>query len=140
MNKYENDPRMKKKLQDFLSRPSSVSNLDVEEEDMADAEAMKIEDPLAEKPEVEDAQYELPAETKAMADDLTADTDKMVANLPNKQYQGDPAIVEMLKKLKSGQLTTEDVELEPEDISDTSLDTEMRKAALKKVKQKYLGK
>lgn len=132
MNKL--DPKMKEMMQRLMSRPETMSgdDMEVQPETMEDAEAFEVEEPAEE--------YVLPPETKQMADDLTTDTDSMVANLPNKTYQGDTQITEMLRKLKAGQPTTEEAEVAPETIEDPSASPDLRKAALEKVKQKYLGR
>ncbi len=128
------DPKMKEMMQRLMSRPEmmSAADMEVQPESMDDAEAFKVEAPADE--------YMLPEETKQMANDLTTSTDDMVANLPNKKYQGDPQITEMLRKLKAGQPVADDAEVTPETIEDPSASPDLRKAALEKVKQKYLGR
>ena len=132
------DPKMKEMMQRLMSRPEMMSadDMEVQPESIDDAEASEVKEPAVES----DEEYVLPEETKQMTDDLTTDTNGMVANLPNKTYQGDPKITEMLRKLKAGQPVTDDTEVTPEIIEDPSASPDLRKAALEKVKQKYLGR
>lgn len=130
------DPKMKEMMQRLMSRPETMTGdemMAVQPETMEDAEAFKVEEP-------EDEEYNLPEETKQMANDLTTSTDGMVAKLPNKTYQGDPQITDMLRKLKAGQPMMEDADVTPETIEDPSASPDLRKAALEKVKKKYLGR
>jgi hypothetical protein len=56
-------------------------------------------------------------------------------------YEADPEIMNMMKKLKEGKsLTDEDQQVTQETIEDSSADSELRKAAIAKIKQKYLGR
>lgn len=138
-----NDPRIKAMLQKFLNNPGMVSpeDMDIQEENIDDAEAMKIEEP--------ESEYELPEDVQAQVADL-----KQIDTKPNIQKPdmggmkleepkfggADPAIMEQLRKLKAGQISPADANIEPESIDDPTMDSDLRKAAIQKIKQKYLGK
>lgn len=141
MADFMKDPKMQKLLEQLISRPETLSSMDVEPEGMEDAEAMAIQEPEAEE-------YEMPEDIEESAGQLEQSSDTMLKGMsealpkqpqsPSK-YEGDPAITDALRKLKAGQPLEEDAEVTPEDIDNPSMDSDLRKAALKKVKQKYLG-
>jgi len=136
------DPRMKKLLQQLIARPETMQGMELADEDTEDADAMKVA--------ADDGEYELPEGVDDQVDDL-----KDINTEPNIQKESvsnrmkleepkfggsDPEIMEQLKKLKAGQPLSEDASVAQETASDPSMDTELRKAAIQKIKQKYLGK
>lgn len=135
----------KKMLEKLLNNPGMFDprDTDVEEENMDDAEAMKIEEP--------DSEYELPEDIQDQVEDLKQiNTAPAIAKesaassmmkMEEPKFGGvDPEIMKQLRKLKAGQPLTEDADVEQETIDDPSADPAMRKAAIQKIKQKYLGK
>ena len=138
-----NDPRIKQLMQKLLDNPGmfNPADMDIQEETTDDADAMKVEEP--------ESEYELPEGIEDQVADL-----KQIDTKPNIQKPdmggmkleepkfggADPEIMEQLKRLKSGQPSAEDASIEPESIDDPSMDTDLRKAAIQKIKQKYLGK
>lgn len=134
---------LKKKLMGLMNRPELTSLDDIEGENIDDALGQKIEDPQADEegfevsPEVE-AQVKDLASSKLDIPHIQGETEESVG-LPKDEYKVDPKMMEMLKRLKAGQ-PAEDTEVHPEVINDTSAPMEMRKAAIEKIKQKYLGR
>lgn len=139
-----NDPRIKKMMQKLLDNPGMFdpAEMDIQDENMDDAEAMKVEEP--------ESEYEMPEGIQEQVADLkqveTAPAIKKesVSNrmkLEEPKFGGaDPEIMEQLKRLKAGQPSAEDATMEAESIDDPSMDADLRKAAIQKIKQKYLGK
>lgn len=132
MADFVKDPRMQQLLEQLINRPETVSSMDVQEEDMQDVERMKLEQPESEE-------YQMPEDIEESVGQVQESSDKMISGLPNKSFQQDTEVTKMLRKLKSGQPSTEDVEVAQEDLEDPSMDSELRRAALQKIKQKYLG-
>lgn len=131
-----NDPRIKKLLSQLVSRPEAFNPEDMEEE--------SIDADLAQKVEGPDEEYEVPAEIEGQVADLTTKNDKVMSGLPNKQYSPDAEIMELMKKMKhpslAGQEVAPETEQETEEtIQDPQAPEEVRRAALQKVRQKYLG-
>lgn len=133
MADFVKDPRMQKLLDQLINRPETMSSMDVEEEDLGEAERMKLEQP-------ESDQYELPQDIKESAGQLQQSSDKMIEGLPGKTFQQDTEVTKMLRKLKGGDSSLEDVNVAQEELEDPSLDSDLRKAALAKIKQRYLGR
>ena len=131
-----NDPRIKKLLSQLVTRPESFNPEDMEEE--------SIDADLAQKVQGPDEEYEVPAEIQGMANDLTTTNDKVMSGLPNKQYTPDAKIMELMKNLKNpslqGQSVVPESEQETEEtIEDPEAPEQVRRAAIQKVRQKYLG-
>lgn len=133
MADFVKDPRMQKLLDQLINRPETMSSMDVEEVDLGEAERMKLEQP-------ESDQYELPQDIKESAGQLEQSSDKMIEGLPGKTFQQDTEVTKMLRKLKGGDSSLEDVNVAQEELEDPSLDSDLRKAALEKIKQRYLGR
>lgn len=132
---------LKKKLMGLINRPELTQLGDIEEENIDDALGQKIESPEEDEfevsPEVQSQVKDL-ASAKLEIPSIQGETEESVG-LPKDEYKADPQMMEMLKRLKSGQ-PAEDTEVQPETINDTSAPMEMRKAAIEKIKQKYLGR
>jgi len=144
-NKYRSPEEIKKALQKMLDRPESFDPASiVGEED--DSSNYSVENP--EKP------YSVPAQIKAGVKKVTEnkmdtpeveqetdDSGEMKVQEPSELYQADPEITRMMRKLKAGESLQDESQSEVEDtIQDPSSDSETRKAALAKIKQKYLGR
>ena len=114
-----------------MDRPESLDSMDVAPE-TDDSAAMVVEAPAEE--------YEVPEDVAAGVEQAVESGDEMIAGMPNKSYQEDSEITAAIRKLKAGQPNIEEVEVTPETIADPSADVDLRKAALEKVKQKYLGR
>lgn len=141
----------KKMLEKLLNNPGMFDprDTDVEEENMDDAEAMKISS--GDSDEEPDSEYELPEDIQDQVEDLKQiNTAPAIAKesaassmmkMEEPKFGGvDPEIMKQLRKLKAGQPLAEDADVEQETIDDPSADPAMRKAAIQKIKQKYLGK
>lgn len=130
----------KQMLQKLLNNPANVSAEDLESPEM-DMEQSKDEYQLPEElgEAVEDATDEEMIEPviKPEVDDSSR---MRVQSSPDK-FELDPQIASMMKKLKAGEpLESEEDENESADIaSDMQAPTELRKKALQRIKQKYLG-
>lgn len=87
-----------------------LSDLDVAQENIDDAENFALEDAVPEE--------------------------------SNELYQADPGVTDQLRKLLGGaeDLNLDEVEVEPETIDDPQAPLELRKSAIEKVRQKYLGR
>jgi hypothetical protein len=139
---------LKKKLMGLMNRPEltsldDIEGADVQDENIDDALGQTIEDPQADEEEFEvspevQAQVKDLASSKLDIPSIQGETEKSVG-LPEDKYQADPKMMEMLKRLKAGG-PMEDTEVAQETINDTSAPMEMRKAAIEKIKQKYLGR
>ena len=125
------DDKTKELLKRLMDRPESLDSMDVAPE-TDDSAAMVVEAPAEE--------YEVPEDVAAGVEQAVESGDEMIAGMPNKSYQEDSEITAAIRKLKAGQPNIEEVEVTPETIADPSADVDLRKAALEKVKQKYLGR
>jgi hypothetical protein len=143
-NKYRSPEEIKKALQKMLDRPESFDPASVVgEKEMSN---YSIENP--EKP------YSVPAQIKAgvrkvtenkmddpEVEQETDDSGEMKVQEPKQLYHADPEITRMIRKLKAGESLQDESQSEVEDtIQDPSSDSETRKAALAKIKKKYLGR
>jgi len=113
----------REQLKKLMQRPelTSLEDIEVQPESIEDDLAHKIESPDSEN-----------------VNELSDDSEDQASD----QYQADPEIAKLLMKLKSGQPADEldEVEVAPETIEDTSAPAELRKMAIDKIKQKYLGR
>jgi len=144
-NKYKNSDSMKKALKQMLDRPERFDPASILEE-KDDSSKYSVENP--EKP------YSVPGQIRSAVKKVTEDkmdepeveqeTDdsgEIKVESPKEKYEADPEIMNMMKKLKEGKsLTDEDQQVTQETIEDSSADSELRKAAIAKIKQKYLGR
>jgi hypothetical protein len=115
------DPRMLKLMQQMMSKRQSPDSV-VAESDIG--EDMKVESP--------DQEYELPQDIQQKVAKVGQSSDDMIAGVPGKSYETSPEIMELMKQLGQGPSPSES-EVAPESI-------DMKKAALEKIKQKYLGR
>lgn len=113
----------KKSIQKLISRPEALNPADLEEETIDDALQQKVESPLEEP---EQMLEEEPAEQE------------LLASGEEDTYTPDPEILAALKKLRAGE-GLEDQEVAKETIEDTEAPLNLRKEAIRKIKQKYLG-
>lgn len=121
----------KKSLQKLISRPEAFDPRDLEAED-----EFKVPEEISEA--VEEATDDESEESEVQPE--VDDSSKMKIESSPEEYKLDPEIMEKLKRLKSGQSLEDSDEEEDQDIaSDTSAPTDLRKQALLKIKQKYLG-
>lgn len=112
----------KKSLQLLLNNPAKFNPADIEEEDIQDALAQKIEGGAEEPEMMEMEDEEAPVEEAPAAQPA---------------FQASPEVMELMKKLKGP--SPEDAEVQPEEINDVTAPMELRKKAIQKIKQKYLG-
>jgi hypothetical protein len=136
------DARMQAMLQKLLSNPSSVSAADLEDENIDDALAQKVESP--------DSEYEVPADVADAAAQLGESSDEALANLPGKKPQVDAQLTEMAQKLKGP--STAGVKVQKEAlpvttdeesqslIADPGAPEDAKLDALRRVRAKYLGR
>ena len=143
-NKYKNPEHIKKALKQMLERPERFDPASiVEEKDASDK--YSVENP--------EKSYSVPGQIRAAVKKVTEnkmnepeveqetdDSGEINVQSPKEIYEADPEIMNMMKKLKEGKSLDDDQEVTQETIEDTSADSELRKAAIKKIKQKYLGR
>lgn len=136
----------KKMLQKFLDNPATFSAEDMgldEGEALAPDEsadgAMQLpsvdpeSDLLEQAPEIQDPD-ELNQENDLESDEMD------IASLAPEMAQPDSDALMKLKRLKSGQPLEDELEGEAEDIaSDMEAPMDLRKKAMQRIKQKYLG-
>lgn len=130
---------LKKQLQKLLSNPgmTNLEDLEVEKPSIEEAESFKVE-----SPEVEE-EFELDSELPKAAEALTAKSEANLAALPKKEdkFEQDTEVTKQLRKLMGHELPDSDeIEVEPAVIDDPQAPQELRKAALQKVREKYLGR
>jgi hypothetical protein len=136
------DAKMQAMLQKLLSNPSSVSAADLEDENIDDALAMKVESP--------DSEYEVPADVTDAAAQLGESSDEALAGIPGKKPQIDAQLAEMAGKLKGP--STAGVKVQKEAlpvttdeesqslIADPGAPEDAKLDALRRVRAKYLGR
>lgn len=118
----------KESLRKLLNNPGMFNPADIEEEDIQADLAQKIEGG-EEEPEMmpmdeEEDEMEAPQLGEQPA--------------PSKPYAPSPEVMELMKQMKGPQ-SLEDVDVAEEDINDTAAPMELRKKAIQRIKQKYLG-
>lgn len=116
------DPRMMKMIQDMLAKRQSPEGSVVPETD--DSADFAVESP--------DQEYEMPEDIRQGVAKVGQSSDEMIAGSPRKSYETSPEIQALLKQLGQNQPVASEAEVAPESI-------DMKKAALEKIKQKYLG-
>jgi hypothetical protein len=118
----------KKSLQKLLNNPGMFNPADIEEEDIQDALAQKIQGG-EEEPEMMGAED--------MSDEDEA-PEAAPQGAPAQPYTPSPEVMELMKKLKGP--SPAEAEVQDEDISgDIGAPMELRKKAIERIKQKYLG-
>ncbi len=117
----------KKMLQQLINNPAQFKP-DLEEEDIQDALAQKIEGGAEEpEPMLED-----------MEDDGMEEEAAPMGAPAQPAFQPSPEVMELMKKLKSP--SPADAEVQEEVIDDATAPMELRKKAIQQIRQKYLGK
>lgn len=123
----------KEMLKKLMQRPelTSLEDIEVQPESIEGALSQQVEEP--------ESEFELDPEIAQGVEKLTTSSDQALAGLPKDEYQADPGIAAQLRKLKLGESLEEEApEVVAETIDDPSAPDELRKAALERVKKKYL--
>lgn len=116
------DPKTMKMIQAMLAKRQSPDGVVPESDDSTD---FAVESP--------DQEYDLPEDIQQGTAKLGRSSDAMSAGMPGNSYGSTDEMKALLSKLQGSQPSTEEVEVAPESI-------DMKKAALEKIKQKYLGR
>lgn len=134
----------RKSLQKLISRPEAFDPSDLEDEEQFRVPE-EVQDAIAEETgdiddtELEDDGVEEEIEEPVIQQDVDDSSEMRVQSSPD-ESQFDPEIMEQIKRLKSGEPMDDMGEEDNQEIaSDTSASTELRKKALQRIKQKYLG-
>ncbi len=117
------DPRMMKLIQDMMAKKQASGAVVPETDDSAN---MALQSPA-------DQEYETPEDVSQAATQAGRGSDQMISGSPRNSYKTSPDIEALLKQLGQNQPQAEEAEVAPESI-------DMKKAALEKIKQKYLGR
>lgn len=131
------DPKLLKK---FLDNPAQFSAADMGLNDSEDnALSIPSVDPeadiLEQAPEISD-----PDEIDQSNDLSSDEEDAQIASIQPMKNEMDSDITAKLRKLKAGEPMDDSSEQEIEDLAgDMQAPTDLRKKALQKIKQKYLG-
>jgi hypothetical protein len=134
-----------KKLKELMARQEKIDPASIVQE-KDDSGKYSVENP--------EKSYSVPGQIRAAVKKVTEntmdepeveqetdDSGEIKVQSPKEIYEADPEIMNMMKKLKQGKsLDDEDQQVTQETIEDTSADSELRKAAIQKIKQKYLGR
>lgn len=130
----------KQMLQKLLNNPANVSAEDLESEELDSAQSAD--------------EYQLPEELGEAVEDATDeemiepvikpavdDSSRMRVQSSPDKFELDPEIAGMMKKLKAGEpLESDEDEQESAEVaSDMRAPVDLRKKALQRIKQKYLG-
>jgi hypothetical protein len=118
-------------LEQLLKRPERMKAEDIVQEDDI-GENFKVEEP--------DSEFDMDEEIEPMTQDLIAKSDKNMAEMPNKKFEASPEVLELVKKLRQVPEGLDTIDVAEETISDPTVSPELRKQAIMKVKQKFLGK